>query len=65
VKHWITSSDIWLAAEGYSSEHFAPGFQEKSFSGFSDYEVIHHCFVSMAKVYRIYNTEFKEKQKGD
>ncbi|XP_025407339.1 cytosolic beta-glucosidase-like [Sipha flava] len=64
VKHWIGTSDIWLIAEGYSSEHFAPGFQEKSFSGYSDYQTLHQCLLCMAKVSKIYNTEFKEKQKG-
>ncbi|XP_025409616.1 myrosinase 1-like [Sipha flava] len=64
VKHWVVSSDIWFSAEGYSSEHIPPGYKENSFSGYSDYKTIHNCIVSMAKIYKMYNTDFKEKQKG-
>ncbi|XP_001946340.2 myrosinase 1 [Acyrthosiphon pisum] len=64
VKYWTTTADIHLAAEGYGSEHFAPGYQETLFSGYSDYQVLHHCFNVHASVYKLYNEEFREKQQG-
>lgn len=64
VKYWTSTADIHLAAEGYGSEHFAPGYQEPIFSGYSDYKSLHNCFITHAMVYKIYNEEFREKQKG-
>ncbi|KAE9538904.1 hypothetical protein AGLY_005486 [Aphis glycines] len=64
VKYWTSTADIHLAAEGYGSEHFAPGYQETIFSGYSDYKSLHNCFITHAMVYKIYNEEFREKQKG-
>ncbi|XP_025207057.1 myrosinase 1-like [Melanaphis sacchari] len=64
VKYWTTFQDVHLAAEGYGSEHFAPGYQESIFSGYSDYLAIHHCINSHAMTYQMYNEEFREEQKG-
>ncbi|KAL5242694.1 hypothetical protein ACI65C_010104 [Semiaphis heraclei] len=64
VKYWTTTADIHLAAEGYGSEHFAPGYQETIFSGYSDYQALHHCLTTQSIAYRIYCNEYKEKQKG-
>jgi len=50
-----------LAAEGYGSEHFAPGYQETLFSGYSDYQVLRHCIIVNASAYKLYNEEFREK----
>ncbi|XP_060872825.1 myrosinase 1-like [Metopolophium dirhodum] len=64
VKYWTTTADIHLAAEGYGSEHFAPGYQEPLFSGYSDYQVLHHCIIVNASAYKLYNEEFRENQQG-
>lgn len=64
MKYWTTFPDIHLAAEGYGSEHFAPGYQEPIFGGHSDYPVLHYFLKSHAIAYQLYNNEFKEKQKG-
>ncbi|KAE9532071.1 hypothetical protein AGLY_010273 [Aphis glycines] len=64
VKHWTTFPDLHLAAEGYSSEHFAPGYQEPIFGGFSDYQVVYHYIMTHAMTYHLYNEEFREKQNG-
>lgn len=64
VKYWTTSADIHLAAEGYGSEHFAPGYQVPYFSGYSDYQAFHNCFIALAMAHRLYNEEFREKQQG-
>jgi len=53
-----------LATEGYSSEHFAPGYQESIFSGFLEYEAIHNSMITQSLMWKVYNEEFKEKQKG-
>ncbi|XP_050059089.1 myrosinase 1-like isoform X3 [Aphis gossypii] len=65
VKHWSTAADIHLATEGYSSEHFAPGYQESIFSGFLEYEAIHNSMITQSLMWKVYNDEFKEKQKGE
>ncbi|KAF0724107.1 myrosinase 1-like, partial [Aphis craccivora] len=65
VKHWSTTADIHLATEGYSSEHFAPGYQESIFSGFLEYEAIHNSMITQSLMWKVYNEEFKEKQKGE
>lgn len=64
MKHWTTFPDLHLAAEGYSSEHFAPGYQEPIFGGFSDYQVVYHYIMTHATTYHLYNKEFREKQNG-
>ncbi|XP_060850731.1 myrosinase 1-like [Rhopalosiphum padi] len=64
VKHWTTFPDIHLSAEGFGSEHFAPGFQETIFSGFTEYNVLHYFIKAHALAYKLYNEEFKEKQGG-
>lgn len=50
--------------EGYGSEHFAPGHQEKTFSGYLDYLVTHNVLVTLSHVAKLYKTEFQEEQKG-
>lgn len=64
IKYWTSTADIHLAAKGYGSEHFPPGYQKPLFSGYSDYKSLHSCFITHAMVYKIYNEEFREKQKG-
>jgi len=64
VKYWTTTADIHLVAEGYDSEHFAPGYQGPLLSGYSDHQVVHHCITTHAMVYKLYNEEFKENQQG-
>jgi len=65
VKYWEVCADIQLLSEGYGSEHFAPGYQEQSFSGYVDYIVSHNVLLTLCKIGRMYNNEFKEKQKGE
>jgi len=64
VKHWELCGDILMLAEGYGSEHFAPGNQESIFSGVLDYTVIHNVLLTLAHGAKCYNNEFKKKQKG-
>lgn len=51
-------------AEGYGSEHFAPGHQDNIFSGYLDYVVLHQVLITVATVSKVYNEEYKNKQKG-
>lgn len=51
-------------AEGYGSEHFAPGHQEKTFSGYLDYIVMHTVLVTLCQVANVYKAEFQKEQKG-
>lgn len=64
VKYWTLTSDIHLVAEGYNSEHFPPGIQDSIYSGHSEYRVLHNFFIFTAKTYKLYNEEFKERQRG-
>jgi len=62
VKYWTVAPDLQLSAEGYGSEHFAPGHQEKIFSGYLDYLVLHNILVSVASVSKLYKEEFKKNR---
>lgn len=64
MKYWTIAPDLHLTAEGYGSEHFAPGHQEKVFSGYMDYVVLHQVLITVATVSKMYNDEYKNKQKG-
>ncbi|KAF0758818.1 myrosinase 1-like [Aphis craccivora] len=64
IKYWTSTVYIHLATEKYGSEYFAPGYQDPLFSGYSDYKSLHNCFITREIVYKIYNEEFREKQKG-
>lgn len=64
IKYWTSTVYIHLATEKYGSEYFAPGYQDPLFSGYSDYKLLHNCFITREIVYKIYNEEFREKQKG-
>lgn len=57
--------DLHLLAEGYGSEHYAPGYQESMFSGYLDYLVLYNVLETCAITARIYTNEFKEEQQGN
>lgn len=64
MKYWTVAPDLQLTAEGYGSEHFVPGQQEKTFSGYLDYVVLHNMLIAVATVANVYNEEYKYKQHG-
>ncbi|KAL4121995.1 hypothetical protein QTP88_014410 [Uroleucon formosanum] len=56
---------IYILLEAKGSEYFVPGYQEPLFSGYSNYQVLHLlCITTHIMVYKLYNDEFKEKQRG-
>lgn len=62
VKLFIPINEpISICIDGYSRGAHAPG---KTLHGFGEYLCIHHIIKAHARAYRIYESEFKEKQKG-
>lgn len=59
VKYWITNNE---ACMGYGDEHHAPAINA---SGVVDYLCYYVTALAHAKVYRLYDEEFREKQKGE
>lgn len=64
MKYWTVAPDLQLTAEGFGSEHFAPGYQEKVFSGYLDYIVLHNMLNAIATISNVYKKEYKDKQQG-
>ncbi|PSN51427.1 Myrosinase 1 [Blattella germanica] len=62
VKWWITFNEPVHICQGYADGNlFAPGF---SFSGVGDYLVGHTVLKAHAKVYHLYDKEFRSLYKG-
>lgn len=64
MKYWTVAPDLQLIAEGFGSEHFAPGYQEKIFSGYLDYIVLNNMLTTVATISNVYSAEYKDKQQG-
>ncbi|XP_051776283.1 lactase-like protein isoform X1 [Erpetoichthys calabaricus] len=62
VKHWITFSHPWsVAVEGYETGKHAPGMQMK---GSGAYRAAHHIIKAHARVWHMYDSQWRSKQKG-
>ncbi|XP_060064598.1 uncharacterized protein LOC132544951 [Ylistrum balloti] len=62
VKFWITFNEPWIVSWlGYSVAVFAPGMYGP---GTNAYTVSHHLILSHAKTWQIYNSTYRETQKG-
>jgi len=62
VKQWFTFNEAWvICVMGYGDGFFAPGIKEISET---PYVCIHTILKAHARAYRIYEEEFKDKQKG-
>ncbi|XP_044269424.1 myrosinase 1-like [Tribolium madens] len=62
VKMWMTFNEAkQTCLEGYGTGEKAPGFKT---SGLADYQCAHTILKSHAKVYHMYEEEFREKQGG-
>lgn len=62
VKLFIPINEpLSICKNGYSSGEHAPG---KTMHGFGEYLCMHNVIKAHARAYRIYESEFKEKQKG-
>ncbi|KAG5872459.1 hypothetical protein JTB14_024040 [Gonioctena quinquepunctata] len=62
VKHWTTFNEVkQICLEGYGIATKAPAIKA---SGIGDYLCGHTIIKAHAKVYRLYEKEFKEKQGG-
>lgn len=63
VKLWITLNEPWVVSNlGYELGVNAPGLKGR---GDRIYQVAHNLIKSHAKAYRVYEKEFKQKQKGN
>ena len=63
VKFWITFNEPWVVSVlGYENGEMAPGIKGK---GDHLYVVAHNLIRAHAKTYRLYETEFKDTQKGN
>ena len=62
VKRWITLNEPWVTAvEGHGIGDHAPGIKSP---GILEYVAAHNQIRGHAKVYRLYQREFAESQKG-
>ncbi|XP_045780643.1 myrosinase 1-like isoform X1 [Maniola jurtina] len=62
VPYWITiNQPSFICVEGYGGKENAPGIGS---SGIGDYMCIKNVMLAHAKVYRLYEMEYKEKFKG-
>ncbi|CAH1392278.1 unnamed protein product [Nezara viridula] len=61
VKWWITINEPSQVVSGYSSTTFPPN---AGLHGVGDYIATHNILKSHAKVYRMYDKEFRPTQKG-
>ncbi|CAH1392477.1 unnamed protein product [Nezara viridula] len=61
VKWWGTINEPKQIARGYSSHNYAPSL---GLNGVGDYIAGHNILKAHAKVYRMYEKEFKPTQKG-
>lgn len=63
VKHWITFNEPnEFCASGYGGDEDAPAVNMK---GIGDYLCMHHVILGHAKVYHMYQKEFKSAQGGE
>jgi beta-galactosidase len=61
VRNWITFNESWVVAMlSYGHGIFAPGKKSDS----HPYLAGHHLLLAHAKAYRVYDDEFRHKQKG-
>ncbi|XP_069134731.1 LOW QUALITY PROTEIN: lactase/phlorizin hydrolase-like [Argopecten irradians] len=62
VKFWITFNEPWIVSWlGYSVAVFAPGMYGP---GTNAYTVSHHLILAHAKTWQVYNSTYRQKQKG-
>uniref|UniRef100_A0A8C5DR07 Cytosolic beta-glucosidase n=1 Tax=Gouania willdenowi TaxID=441366 RepID=A0A8C5DR07_GOUWI len=62
VKYWVTFNNPWsIAVEGYETGEHAPGQRLK---GSGAYRAAHHIIKAHAKVWHLYDTQWRNKQKG-
>lgn len=63
VKNWITFNEPnEFCGSGYGSAQSAPAV---NFKGYGDYLCMHNVILGHARVYRMYEREFKSGQKGE
>lgn len=63
VKNWITFNEPnEFCRSGYGSHTAAPGVNYK---GFGDYLCMHHVILGHARVYRMYQKDFIDDQRGE
>lgn len=62
VKTWITVNEPkQFGIYGYGMTRFAPGL---NMGGVADYMAVRHILLAHARAWRVYDKEFREKQKG-
>ncbi|KAB0804171.1 hypothetical protein PPYR_01141 [Photinus pyralis] len=62
VKHWISVNEPRIMCQfGYGNGNFAPGVK---LSGIADYLCDHNALKAHAKIYRLYQNDFKPTQQG-
>ncbi|XP_014487190.1 PREDICTED: myrosinase 1-like [Dinoponera quadriceps] len=61
VKHWITISEPNLQCFAGYGANFIP---QLNLTGFGDYLCGHHALLAHARVYHLYDREFRSKQNG-
>ncbi|GLV37190.1 uncharacterized protein CBL_01980 [Carabus blaptoides fortunei] len=62
VKLWITLNEPYhICATSYGTGAFAPGYKR---AGIADYMCSYTALLAHAKVYHMYNEEFRHKQQG-
>lgn len=62
VKLWGTINEAWTVCYGYGNKYFAPGIGKPAVA---PYMVGHNILRAHGKTYRMYNAEFRSKQKGN
>lgn len=62
VKHWTTISEPNMLCVGGYGDEFVPLL---NLSGIADYLCGHHALLAHARVYRLYDREFRPNQNGE
>jgi len=62
VKWWTTINEPWTHALGYEGSSFAPGVNSP---GFGLYQAAHNMIKAHARVYHLYDDQYRAKQQGE